>query len=248
VRRAEHHTDLAKNSATISLMGNAVGGVRVMRDMTTIGFIGSGRIGSALARVAVAHGYDVVVSNSRAPETLAELVAELGPKAKAAWAAEASAAADVAIVSIPLKNIWDVDPAPLAGKIVLETNNYYSARDGRIPAIDEERATTTGLLQDHLPTSHVVKAFNHINYLHIPTQASAAGASDRRALAIAGDHEDAKEWARKFIDQAGFDTVDAGSAAESWRIEAGTPGYGPRLTAAELKATFAEAVRSSVHP
>ncbi len=91
--------------------------------MTTIGFIGSGMIGSALARIAVANGYDVVVSNSRAPETLAELVAELGPRATAAWAAEASAAADVAVVSIPLKNIWQVYPAQLEGKIVLETNN-----------------------------------------------------------------------------------------------------------------------------
>ncbi len=216
--------------------------------MTTIGFIGSGKIGSALARIAVAHGYDVVVSNSRAPETLAELVAELGPKAKAAWAAEASAAADVAVVSIPLKNIWDVDPAPLAGKIVLETNNYYPTRDGRIAAIDEERATTTGLLQDHLPTSHVVKVFNHINFLHIPTQALPAGAADRRALTIAGDFEDAKDWARTFIDQAGFDTVDAGSAAESWRAENGTPAYGPRLTVAELEAALAAADRSVVHP
>jgi predicted dinucleotide-binding enzyme len=216
--------------------------------MTTIGFIGSGRIGSALARIAVAHGYDVVISNSRGPETLTELVAELGPRATAAWAADASAAADVAVVSIPLKNIWDIDPTPLANKIVLETNNYYPERDGRIEAIDTEQSTTTGLLQDHLPASQVVKAFNHINYLHIPTQALPTGAPDRRALAIAGDHHDAKDWARTFIDQAGFDTVDAGSAADSWRIEAGTPGYGPRLTVAELEATFAQAVRSSVHP
>lgn len=136
--------------------------------MTTLGFVGAGKIGGTLARLAAQLGYDVVVSNSRAPETLAELVTEIGPKARAAWAAEASAAADVAIVSIPLKNIWQVDPAPLAGKIVLETNNYYPARNGRIAALDEERATTTGLLQEHLPGSHVVKAFNHINWLHLP--------------------------------------------------------------------------------
>ncbi len=215
--------------------------------MTTIGFIGSGQIGSALARIAVAGGYDVVVSNSRAPETLAELVAELGPNARAAWAAEAGAAADVAVVSIPLKNIWHIEPAPLAGKIVLETNNYYPVRDGRIESIDEELATTTGLLQEHLPTSHVVKGFNHINYLHIPSQALPAGDPARRALAIAGDHDDAKEWARAFIDLAGFDTVDAGSADDSWRIEKGTPGYGPRLTVAELEAALAQAVRSVVH-
>jgi len=216
--------------------------------MTTIGFIGSGKIGSALARLAVAQGHEVVVSNSRAPETLADLVAELGPRARAAWAAEAAAAADIAVVSIPLRAIWEVEPAPLAGKIVLETNNYYPARDGRIDSIDEELATTTGLLQEHLRSARVVKAFNHINYLHIPSQALPSGAPDRRALAIAGDHEDAKAWARDFIDRGGFDVVDAGSAAESWRIENGTPGYGPRLSAAELEAALAAAVRGAVHP
>lgn len=215
--------------------------------MTTLGFVGAGHIGGTLARLAAQHGYDVVVSNSRAPETLADLVAEIGPKARAAWAAEASAAADIAIVSIPLKNIWQIDPAPLAGKIVLETNNYYPVRDGRVEAIDEERATTTGLLQEHLPTSRVVKTFNHINWKHIPVQGLPAGDPGRRALAIASDHADALEWARRFYDELGFDAVDVGSVAESWRIERDTPGYGPRLTAAELKARLAEATRAAVH-
>lgn len=216
--------------------------------MTTIGFIGSGKIGSALARLAIAQGYDVVMSNSRAPETLAELVAELGPQARAAWAAEAGAAGDIAVVSIPTKNIWQVAPEPLADKIVLETNNYYFERDGRIPAIDEERDTVSGLLQEHLPTSRVVKAFNHINYLHIPAQGLPSGSEGRRALAIASDFDDARDWAREFIDRSGFDVVDAGSLADSWRIERDTPGYGPRLTAPELEAALAQAVRSAVHP
>jgi len=222
--------------------------------MTTIGFIGSGKIGSAVARLAVAQGYDVVVSNSRAPETLAELVAELaelgglGVRVSAAWAAEAAAAADIAVVSIPLHAIWKIDTVPLAGKIVLETNNYYPARDGRIAAIDEERGTTTGLLQELVPTARVVKAFNHINFVHIPTQGLPAGSPDRRALAIAGDDPEAKAWAAAFLDRAGFDTVDLGPAAESWRIENGTPGYGKRQTVAELEEALAAAVRSTVHP
>lgn len=215
--------------------------------MTTLGLIGAGQIGGQLARVAIPLGYDVVIGNSRSPETLAELVAELGPKAKAAWAADAAAAADVAIISIPLKNIWQVAAEPLAGKIVLETNNYYPARDGRIAAIDEERATTTGLLQEHLPTSRVVKTFNHIFWRHITEQAEPTGTEDRRALAIASDHQDALDWAASFIDQLGFDTVNVGSVAESWRIERDTPGYGPRLTASELESALAAAVRSVVH-
>jgi 8-hydroxy-5-deazaflavin:NADPH oxidoreductase len=216
--------------------------------MTTIGFIGSGKIGSALARAAVAQGYEVVMSNSREPETLDDLVAELGPTARAMRAPDAAAAADVAVVSIPLRAIWDIDTSGLAGKIVLETNNYYPARDGRIEAIDQERATTTGLLQELVPTAKVVKVFNHIHSGHIPSQALPAGSPARRALAIAGDDAEAKAWARGFIDAAGFDVVDAGTAAESWRIENGTPGYGPRLTVPELEAALAGADRSAVHP
>ncbi len=216
--------------------------------MTTIGFIGSGKIGSAMARVAVAQGYDVVLSNSRAPETLDDLVAELGPKASAMWAADAAVAADIAVVSIPLHAIWDIDTTGLEGKVVLETNNYYPSRDGRIAAIDEERATTTGLLQDLVPTAKVVKVFNHIYSAHIPSQALPAGDPNRRALAIAGDDAEAKAWAKAFIDGAGFDVVDVGTAAESWRIENGTPGYGPRLTVPELEAALASADRSVVHP
>jgi predicted dinucleotide-binding enzyme len=215
--------------------------------MTTLGLLGAGQIGGQLARAAIALGYDVVISNSRSPETLADLVAELGPQAKAAWAADAAAAAEVAVVSIPLKNIWQVAPEPLAGKIVLETNNYYPARDGRIVPIDEEKATTTGLLQEHLPTSKVVKTFNHINFRHINEQGEPAGTPNRRALAIASEHPEALDWATSFIDRIGFDTVDVGSVAESWRIERGTPGYGPRLTTPELEAALAAAVRSVVH-
>ncbi|MCL2515220.1 MAG: NAD(P)-binding domain-containing protein [Microbacteriaceae bacterium] len=214
--------------------------------MTTLGFVGAGKIGGTVARLAAQHGYNVVVSNSRDPETLAELVGEIGGESRAAWAAEASAAADIAMVSIPLKNIWDVDPAPLAGKIVLETNNYYPVRDGRIAELDEERNTTTGLLQDHLPSSRVVKIFNHINWTHIPAQGLPAGDPKRRALAIASDHADALEFARTLLDQLGFDAVEV-PVAESWRIERDTPGYGPRLTAAELTAKLAEAERAVVH-
>jgi len=130
--------------------------------MATIGFIGAGRIGSQLARLAVASGHDVVVSNSRGPETLAALVAELGPKARAATSLEAARAGDIVVVTIPLKNIAAVPAAPLANKIVIDTDNYYPQRDGHIKELDDETTTTAELLQRHLPTSKVVKAFNHI--------------------------------------------------------------------------------------
>jgi 8-hydroxy-5-deazaflavin:NADPH oxidoreductase len=211
--------------------------------MTTIGFIGAGHIGSQLARLAVKNGYEVVLSNSRGPATLSVLVAELGPKARAATPLEAAKAGDTVVVSIPLKDIGQVPVAPLVGKVVIDTNNYYPARDGHIAELDNESTTTAGLLQSHLPSSKVVKAFNHIYAAELTTHGLPAGTKDRRALVIAGDDEAAKNLVAHLIDQFGFDTVDAGGLAEGWRIQRDTPGYGPRRNAEELGRDLAAAKR-----
>jgi 8-hydroxy-5-deazaflavin:NADPH oxidoreductase len=211
--------------------------------MTTIGFIGAGRIGSQVAKLAIANGYRVVMSNSRGPETLAALVAELGPNARAATAEDAARAADLAVVAVPLKSYRDVPAAPLAGKIVIDTSNYYPARDGPIPELDSELTTTSELLQARLPTSKVVKAFNHIYAAQITTDGQAAGTKNRRALVIAGDDPNAKTTVSNLLDQFGFDTVDAGPLREGWRIQRDTPGYGPRRNAEELRRDLAAARR-----
>ena len=211
--------------------------------MKTIGLIGAGRIGGQVARLAIANGYDVVISNSRGPETLSELVAELGPRARAASAIEAAEAADIAVVTVPLKNYRKVPVAPLAGKIVIDTNNYYPERDGHIPELDNESTTTSELLQAHLPTSKVVKAFNHIYASELTTHGQPAGSKNRRALVIAGDDQTAKDTVTHLLDEFGFDTVDAGPLKEGWRIQRDTPGYGPRRTADELRKDLAAARR-----
>jgi predicted dinucleotide-binding enzyme len=211
--------------------------------MKTLGLIGAGHIGSQLARLAVAHGYDVVLSNSRGPDTLTALVKELGPKARAATPAEAAQAGDIIAVTIPLKNYRQVPVAPLAGKIVIDTNNYYPARDGHIAELDNESKTTSELLQSHLPASKVVKAFNHIHANELTTDAQPAGSKNRRALAIFADDATAKTTVTKLIDEFGFDTVDGGALQESWRIQRDTPGYGPRRTAGELRQDLAAAKR-----
>jgi 8-hydroxy-5-deazaflavin:NADPH oxidoreductase len=213
--------------------------------MKTIGFIGAGRIGSQVARLAVQHGYEVVLSNSRGPETLADLVRELGAKARAATAPEAAAAGDLVVVSIPLKNIETVPVEPLVGKIVIDTNNYYPQRDGHIRELDEERATTSELLQRRLPRSKVVKAFNHIYAAELTTHGQPAGTKNRRALVIAGDDRGANATVAHLLDQFGFDTVDAGPLSESWRIQRDTPGYGPRRNADELRSDLAAAKRTA---
>ena len=211
--------------------------------MKTIGLIGAGHIGSQLARLAVAHGYNVVLSNSRGPETLASLAAELGPAARAATPQQAADAGDLVVVTIPLKNIHDVPVAPLAGKIVIDTNNYYPQRDGHIRELDDETMTTAELLQRHLPASKVVKAFNHIQAAALTTDSQPAGTPNRRALAIAGDDPRAKATVARLIDEFGFDVVDIGPLKDSWRIQRDTPGYGPRRTADELRGDLAAAER-----
>jgi hypothetical protein len=209
----------------------------------TIGLIGAGHIGSAVARAAVAHRHDVVLSNSRGPETLTALVKELGPKARAATVVDAAKAADIVVVTIPLKHYAAVPIAPLAGKIVIDTNNYYPERDGHIADLDNESTTTSELLQAHLPTSRVVKGFNHIYAAALTTDGQPAGTRNRRALVIAGDDRGAKATVSRLLDEFGFDTVDAGPLKEGWRIQRDTPGYGPRRTAEELRRDLAAAKR-----
>jgi len=189
-------------------------------------------------------GYDVVISNSRGPETLTALVAELGPHARAATAAEAAAAGDFAVVTVPLKNIKDIPAEPLAGKIVIDTNNYYWERDGRFPALDNGEATTSGLLQEHLPGAKVAKGFNHIMATQITTDGTPAGTENRRALATASDFPEAAELVTRLYDEFGFDAVNIGPLSESWRVERDRPAYVARQNAAELRDNLAKAPRT----
>lgn len=211
--------------------------------MTTIGLIGSGHIGSQLARLAVAHGYSVVLSNSRGPETLSDLVAELGPQARAATPAEAAAAGDLVVVTVPLAAEATLPVAELAGKIVIDTDNYYPQRDGNIPELDDESTTVAERLQAVLPTSKVVKAFNHIGAAALTTEGQAAGTSGRRALVVSGDDAEARDRVAALIDQFGFDAVDIGPLAEGWRIQRDTPGYVTRFDADGLREALAAAKR-----
>ena len=224
-----------------------------MEATKTVGFIGSGRIGGTVARLAVAAGYSVVLSNSRGPETLTELVTELGPHARAATPAEAAAAGDLVLVSVPLRAYPDVPVEPLTGKIVMDTDNYYPDRDGHIAELDSAAATSSELLQRHLPAAHVVKVFNNIFFETLRTLPRPAGAADRTALPIAGDDTGAKAAVTAFLDAIGYDTVDAGPLSEGWRWQPDTPGYavfaGETIVdavpgdAAKVRATLAAATR-----
>ncbi|WP_267884349.1 NADPH-dependent F420 reductase [Psychromicrobium lacuslunae] len=217
----------------------------VDKNMTTLGLIGSGNIGSALAKLAVNNGYQVVLSNSRGPETLQDLVASLGPNARAATPAEAAAAGDIVVVTVPLKAYRQVPVEPLAGKIVIDTNNYYPQRDGQIAELNSEETTVSELLQQHLPSSSVVKAFNNIAAADLITDGTLAGTEHRRALPIAGDDEAAKKTVTDLIDLFGFDVIDAGALSEGWRFQRDTAAYVSSFTVLTLRVALAAAKRYS---
>ena len=212
--------------------------------MTTIGIIGAGHIGSTLAQGLIGLGHDVVISNSRGPESLAELIAELGPKAQAATPEEAAAAGEWAIVTVPMKSLDAVPVEQLEGKIVLDTCNYYWERDGRISVLDENETTTSEMVQAHLPSSRIVKAFNHIRAAEILTDGTPAGTENRRALATASEFPDAIALVTEIYDDFGLDTVNVGPLSESWRVERDRPAYAAaRQNASELTANLAVATR-----
>ena len=206
--------------------------------MTTLGILGAGQAGSALARAAAAAGYDIVLANSRGPRTLTTLVEQLGPRVPAAWVADAAAAADVAVTAFPYRPGDRLPVEELAGKIVLDTNNYMAWRDGNYPAVDSRRKTEHELRQEQVPASKVAKAFSHIQFhgrspIRVPSDAlpalirlaRPAGAPDRKALSVSSDHPEAVAIVTRLYDELRYDTVDNSPLRESWRTGPGTPAW-----------------------
>lgn len=194
--------------------------------MTTVGFIGSGNIGSAVARLAVDAGHQVVLSNSRGPETLADAVAQLGPRASAATSGEAAAAGDIVVVTVPVTAFPALPATALAGKTVIDTCNYGPERDGHIPELDSGSLTSSELLLRYLPDALLVKACNTIFHKHLLALARPVGAADRSYLPIAGDSTPAKAAVTGFLESIGYGVVDAGSLADGRRQATGTPVWG----------------------
>jgi predicted dinucleotide-binding enzyme len=202
-----------------------------------IGIIGAGHIGGTLARLSVDAGHEVAVSNSRGPETLAGLVGELGGRARAVTAAEAERFGEVVVVSVPFGRYRELPTEAVSGKVVIDTNNYYPRRDGQFQELDSDRTTSSELLQAHLPTARVVKAFNAIQWTRLRDDGRRAGDPERLGIPISGDDEEAKRTVAELIDQIGFDPVDAGTLAQGGRKhQVGAPAYTQGLPTAELRA------------
>jgi predicted dinucleotide-binding enzyme len=198
--------------------------------MKRIGIIGSGAIGAAVARLAVAADYEVLIANSRGPESLTELIAELGPRARAGEVRDAIQFADIPVLAVPLVAYPELPVEALAGRTVLSTGNYYPGRDGRIAQLDALETTTAEYEQALLPGTRIVKAFNNIVAHHIPLLASS---EPRTALPIAGDDAEAKKAVAAIVADLGFDTVDAGTLAESWAFEPESGAYTSIYAASE---------------
>ena len=207
-----------------------------------IGIIGAGYIGRAITDLAISAGHAVMVSNSRKPDTLASMVAFTG--ATAGTASEAAAFGDIVVLAVPFTARNSLPADALSGKIVVDANNYYPHRDGHIPELVEHQATTSEIIAACLPSSRIVKAFNAILANDLPRDAKPKGASGRRALPIASDDSDAKEIVAAFQDDLGFDVVDAGRLADSWRFERAKPGYCIALDKAGMERALVAAERN----
>lgn len=183
-----------------------------------IGIIGAGHIGANAAKLFAGAGHEVAISNSRGPETLKDLAAELGENVRAVSAEEAARFGDVVFVSIPFGKYKDLPAEALNGKLVIDSNNYYADRDGNYAELDEGTTTSSELLAGHLEGARIVKAFNTIWFEHLKSQGNTDLApEDRRVIFIAGDDERAKETVAKLIDDIGFAAVDTGTLAEGGR-------------------------------
>lgn len=206
-----------------------------------IGIIGAGFVGRAVAKQAIKAGHQVMLSNSRGPQTLFSLKPMIG--CETGTATEAAIFGEIVIIAVPLTAIGQLPVAELAGKAVIDAVNYYPERDGQVAELDQQTTTTSEYLAGFLPQSKITKAFNAIQMTDLETYGLPAGDPERRALPLAGDDKATKQIIISLYDAFGFDAVDAGALSEGWRFQRAMPSYCVRMTKAELEGGLAQARR-----
>ncbi|MCC3705365.1 NADPH-dependent F420 reductase [Rouxiella badensis] len=203
-----------------------------------IGIIGAGMVGRAFAAAAIKQGYEVMIANSRQPDTLYSLTKSLG--AKAGLAKEAAEFADVVLLAIPFKYYEQIPAEWLVGKVLIDANNYYPERDGQIALLDNKESTTNEMIASHFSGARVVKAFNAILAEEILGGGKLAGSEKHRAHPIAGDDPQAKKIVEHLLKQFGFEVIDVGNLSEGYRFERGSPAYCIPMDGAMLRQTLEE--------
>lgn len=206
-----------------------------------IGIIGAGFVGRAVAKLALRAGHQVMLSNSRGPQTLFSLKPMIG--CEIGTATEAANFGDIVVIAVPLTAIGQLPVSELAGKPLIDAVNYYPERDGQVAELDQQTTTTSEYLGGFLPQSKITKAFNAIQMTDLENDGLPAGDPARRALPLAGDDVHTKQFVSGLYDAFGFDPVDAGALSEGWRFQRGMPSYCVRMTKSELKGVLADARR-----
>lgn len=200
----------------------------------TLGILGAGRVGMSIARQALGAGYEVSIAASGDPAAIELIVEVMAPGARAVTAADAVRAADLVVLAVPLPRFDTLDPTMLAGKVVVDAMNHWAETDGHVPALDGAPSSSE-LVARHLADSHVVKTLNHISYQDLERDGAPAGAPERRALAVAGDDDEARARVMELIERLGYDAVDAGPLAAGTAVEPGTEVFNGRFDRAGIE-------------
>jgi predicted dinucleotide-binding enzyme len=207
--------------------------------VSTIGILGAGRVGTAIGRAALGAGYAVNIAGSGAGADIQLLVDIVVPGARAMSAPDAVAGADLVIVAVPLHKFRTISPGMLAGKIVIDTMNYWEPIDGRLDEFERDARTSSEIIRDYFPEARVVKTLNHIGYHELETDGLPAGHEERRAIAVAGDDDAAVAVAMQLIERFGYDAIYSGPLQTGAAFQPGTAIFGGRHSADELRAQLA---------